>query len=103
MKLSSRSYIPLVTVPGPHEFNVMAVPIHHQDLDSLIGQLMQMFELNGDVEQRNAQKSAAKQICRDWLDNSYLDKCGYDKHTGEVEGGKTLKLDKYEIEMSDGS
>lgn len=96
------SYIQLVTVPeGGH--HVDAVPIHHGNLDTLVGRLMQMFDLNGDVQQREAQKSSAKMICRDWLDDTYKEVCGYDKWYGEIPGGQTIKLERYTIEYAEKS
>jgi len=49
------------------------VLVSHRELDDLIGRTMQMFELNGDVEQRNALKQEFKWRARAWLDNLYKD------------------------------
>lgn len=59
----------------------VSVPVNHKDLDDLIGRLMQMCELTGDVEQRRALKSEIKLRSRDWLDGLYSS-TGYDKFTG---------------------
>lgn len=59
----------------------VSVPVNHKDLDDLIGRLMQMCELTGDVEQRRALKSEIKFRSRDWLDGLYSS-AGYDKFTG---------------------
>lgn len=67
---------------------VLAVPISHQQVNSLIGQLMQMCDLIGDVEQRKALKDTIKRITRDWLDAEYTD-AGYDRFGGA--NGKELK------------
>ena len=46
--------------------------VDHQDLDSLIGQLMQYIEATyQDKEQREAQKGIVKRLCRDWLTHIY--------------------------------
>lgn len=42
---------------------------------------MQMCDLIGDVEQRNALKDTIKRNCRDWLDDEYANR-GYDKYEG---------------------
>jgi hypothetical protein len=65
--------------------NGILVPISHWELDTLVGRLMQMCDLIGDVEQRSALKSTIKQITREWLDNEY-DNRGYDKWTGQRKG-----------------
>lgn len=52
------------------------VPVSHQELDDLIGRLMQMCELTGDLEQRRALKSEIKLRTRGWLDNIYAE-AGY--------------------------
>lgn len=57
------------------------VLVSHQELDDLIGQLMHMFELNGDVEQRNALKRETKWKCRDWLDDLYEESGYFRDHT----------------------
>lgn len=49
------------------------VLVSHKELDDLIGRTMQMFELNGDIEQRNALKQEFKWRARAWLDNLYAD------------------------------
>ena len=73
----------------PHEVNPREHPliedeayfvmVSHRELDHLIGQVMQMFELNGDVEQRNAQKQEFKWKARAWLDDIYAGS-GYKNH-----------------------
>lgn len=57
----------------------IAVTVSHIELGNLVGRLMQMCDLIGDVEQRNALKSTIKQISREWLDENYRI-AGYDKH-----------------------
>jgi len=48
------------------------VLIDHEDLSSLVGQLMQYIEATySDIEQRNAHKGIVKNICRDWLNDYY--------------------------------
>lgn len=47
------------------------VMVSHRELDDLIGRMMMMFELNGDVEQRNALKQEFKWRARAWLDDIY--------------------------------
>ena len=51
--------------------------VSFEELDHLTGRLMQMCELNGDAEQREALKRTIKQITKDWLNNQYRDG-GYD-------------------------
>ena len=90
---SSELYLPLLSEQtGPHSY-VDSVPVNHNDLGNLIGRLMQMFELNGDMEQRNAQKTMGKHICREWLDAIYADKCAYSVEP--YEKLQTVRLDKY--------
>ena len=55
--------------------------ISHQELDGLVGRLMQMCDLMGDQEQRQALKSEIKQRCREWLDSEY-EMAGYDRFEG---------------------
>ena len=57
------------------------VLVSHTELDSLVGRLMQMCDLTGDMEQRKALKDTIKRTGRDWLDDLYRDS-GYDKWTG---------------------
>ena len=46
--------------------------VDHQDLDSLIGRLMQYIEATyQDKEQREAQKGLVKGLCREWLTHIY--------------------------------
>lgn len=93
---SSELYLPLITEQEGRNSYVESAPVNHKDLDHLIGRLMQMFDLNGDVEQRKAQKSQTKMVCREWLDNIYNDKCAYNKKPGSQL--KTVMLDKYIFE-----
>ena len=58
----------------------IAVTVSHLELGNLIGGLMGMCDLNGDVEQREAQKRTIKMKCREWLDSIY-EEAGY-KHSG---------------------
>lgn len=53
------------------------VMVSHRELDDLIGRMMMLFELNGDVEQRNALKQEFKWRARSWLDDMYK-QSGYD-------------------------
>ena len=64
--------------------------ISHKELDSLIGQLMQMCDLTGDIEQRKALKDTMKRICRRWLDNIYA-ASGYDKFKGVAKDAYIIK------------
>lgn len=80
-----RQYRPLIHAPtgNPGEA-YYAVLVSHQELDNLVGRLMQMCDLTGDLEQRKALKDTIKQISRDWLDGLYEDS-GYDKWTGKLD------------------
>jgi len=60
------------------------VPISHSELDNLVGRLMQICDLTGDKEQRDALKSTIKQAARNWLDDEY-DMNGYEKWKGARE------------------
>lgn len=53
------------------------VMVSHRELDDLVGRMMMVFELNGDVEQRNALKQEFKWRARNWLDDIYK-MSGYD-------------------------
>lgn len=87
-----RQYKPLINAPtGNPGQTYFAVCVSHQELDSLIGRLMQMCDLTGDLEQRTALKSTIKQISRDWLDNLYEDS-GYEKFTGKREDVKAIEI-----------
>lgn len=72
--------------------NASYVPISHQELDTLVGRLMQMCDLIGDVSQRDALKSTIKQTVRSWLDDEYSN-VGYDKWTGIKNGARFIDAD----------
>jgi hypothetical protein len=55
------------------------VLISHQELDHLVGRLMQMCDVMGDKEQRDAVKSEIKYRTREWLDDKYA-MAGYVNH-----------------------
>lgn len=74
----------------PDGVKSMYVLTSHEELDSLVGRLMQMCDLIGDVEQRKALKDTIKQISREWLDNLY-EESGYDKWTGVKENAKVIE------------
>lgn len=57
----------------------ISVTVSHLELGNLVGELMQMCELNGDVEQRDALKRTIKQISRNWLDDIY-EEAGYSNY-----------------------
>lgn len=80
--ISVRSYRPLIKAPtgNPGE-TYYATLVSHQELDNLIGRLMQMCDLTGDIEQRKALKDTIKRLTREWLDSLY-EESGYDKWTG---------------------
>jgi len=59
------------------------VMVSHRELDDLIGRMMMMFELNGDVEQRNALKQEFKWRARAWLDDIYK-MSGYESIVDDV-------------------
>lgn len=66
------------------------VLISHREMDSLVGRLMQICDLTGDVEQRKALKDEIKHRCRDWLDDMY-EQSGYDKWSGIKPGAKVIE------------
>lgn len=80
MSEAHRTYQPIVENDGYY------VLVSHKELDGLIGRLMQMLELNGDVEQRNALKQETKWRCRDWLDDIYRES-GYDQQVDGLRDG----------------
>ena len=47
------------------------VTISHKELDSLVGNLMHLCDLNSDAVYREALKSEVKQRSRNWLDEQY--------------------------------
>lgn len=57
----------------------IAVTVSHLELGNLIGELMRMCELNGDIEQREALKRTIKEISRGWLDGIY-EEAGYSNY-----------------------
>ena len=67
------------------DLSTIYVTTSHRELDSLIGRLMQMCDLIGDLEQRKALKDTIKQICRDWMNDNY-ESAGYDKFEGICKG-----------------
>lgn len=69
----------------------MYVLVSHKQLDYLVGSLMQMCELTGDVEQRTAMKNEIKQRARRWLNDLYCD-AGYEEFTGMREGYSPKKI-----------
>jgi hypothetical protein len=69
------------------------VIVSHEELNGLVGQLMQMCDLIGDPDQRRALKDTIKRICRDWLDSEYS-VAGYDKFTGIQPGAYIIKLEE---------
>lgn len=81
-----RSYKPLVSNGGYY------VLVSHNEIDDLIGRMMQLFELNGDVEQRNALKQETKWRCREWLDALYEDS-GYSRNHSVPENVPIYKLE----------
>lgn len=86
VKELKRSYRPLIQTKD----GVYTVLVSHKELDELVGRLMQMFELNGDVEQRNALKQETKWRCREWLDALYSDS-GYEFYE-TVDGVEPIKI-----------
>lgn len=90
--LITRQYSPIIKAPtgNPGE-TYYAVLVSHQNLDNLIGRLMQMCDLTGDIEQRKALKDTIKQLSRDWLDGIY-ESSGYDKYTGIKEDVTPIEI-----------
>lgn len=74
----------------PEGIKSYAVPLDHDELDSLVGRLMQMCDLIGDVEQRKALKDTIKRTCRDWLDDMYQE-AGYDKWGGVTKNAVVIE------------
>lgn len=66
------------------------VLVSHRELDGLVGRLMQICDLTGDVQQRKALKDEIKHRCRNWLDDIY-EESGYDKWTGIKPGAKVIE------------
>lgn len=66
------------------------VLVSHRELDGLVGRLMQICDLTGDIQQRKALKDEIKHRCRDWLDGIY-EESGYDKWTGVKPGAKVIE------------
>jgi hypothetical protein len=92
LELAERQYKPLVHAPtGNPDEKYYAVLVSHQELDNLIGRLMQMCDLTGDLEQRAALKSTIKQTSRDWLDTLY-DDAGYERFTGLRDGVQAIEI-----------
>lgn len=81
---------PLVETSVSGSPSTVFVLVSHAELDSLVGRLMQMCELTGDVEQRKALKDEIKMRSRAWLDDLY--ECsGYDKYQGVKAGAKVFR------------
>lgn len=79
--MTKRGYRPVVSTIINGSPSSVFVLVSHAELDNLVGRLMQMCELTGDVEQRKALKDEIKQRSRSWLDDLY-EESGYDKWTG---------------------
>lgn len=90
---SEISYSRKLVLAPDHDLggHICAVTVSHKELDGLVGRLMQMCDLIGDREQRNALKSTIKQISREWLDNLY-EESGYDRFTGIKDGVQAIEL-----------
>lgn len=90
---AKRQYKPLLHAPtgNPGGEKYYAVAISHYELDTLVGRLMQMCDLTGDLEQRSALKSTIKQVSREWLDNLYED-AGYERFTGIRDDIEAIEL-----------
>ena len=94
IKLSEEK-TPLIQVQGSDgDYFYTAVPVSHKELDDLIGRLMQMCDLIGDVQQRKALKDTIKRITREWLDSRY-ENLGYDRWQGTRPGIRTVKAERY--------
>ena len=72
------------------DIRIYYVLVSHSELDTLVGRLMQMCDLTGDMEQRKALKSTIKTITREWLDELYQES-GCDKWDGPQEGARIIK------------
>ena len=79
----SRNYRTLLDIYCGLYPSFYAVFVSHAELDTLVGRLMQMCDLIGDVDQRDALKRTIKQISRDWLDDLY-EESGYGKFEGAL-------------------
>lgn len=75
----------LIILDGKGDF----VAVHHQHLDSLIGSLMHLCELDSDKEHREALKSEIKMRCRAWLNDQY-DSAGYQAYLDKNRLGQTM-------------
>lgn len=85
-------YKPLISVKDKDGKEIAYyVAVSHQELDYLIGRLMQICDLTGDLEQRTALKSEIKHRSRDWLDDLYSES-GYDKWSGLKENIKPVVI-----------
>lgn len=65
-----KAFLGVVTYEGTN-FQYHMVLLSHQELNGLIGQLLQMCDLMTDPEQRKATKDTVKRICRAWMDDCY--------------------------------
>lgn len=60
-------------------FDSDMVAIDFRHLDTLIGSLCHVLDLNSDKEYREHVKSEIKMRCRDWLNDQY-DNAGYEEY-----------------------
>jgi hypothetical protein len=74
----------------PEGVSSVFVLVSHQELDTLVGRLMQLCDLTGDTEQRKALKDEIKHRSRDWLDDLY-EQSGYDKWSGVQPGAQVVE------------
>ena len=91
------SYRPLVSVETKNGLSDVCVVISHNEMDGLVGRLMSLCDLTGDVEQRTALKQEVKHRCRDWLDDLY-EQSGYEKFTGARKGIEITALQPVTVE-----
>lgn len=68
------------------------VAISHQELDSLVGTLMQLLDIVGNPDQSRALKDEVKHRCRNWLDDHY-DMAGYDKWQGVTDRANPVVIE----------
>jgi hypothetical protein len=74
----------------PESVKSYYVLVSHEEMDTLVGRLMQMCDLIGDVAQRKALKDTIKRTNREWLDSLY-EESGYDRWTGVSKSAQVIE------------
>ena len=68
------------------------IAVSHRELDHLVGNLMQLIDIVGNLEQSRALKDEIKHRCRNWLDG-YYETAGYDTWQGVTDKANPIVVE----------